>query len=56
MSGVYKEVLLHVNVLQEGGGTLSDQQLTKNNIPVIVDKCISYVELHGKWEFVWNLP
>ncbi len=28
---------------------LEDQQLTKDDVPVIVDKCINFVYAHGKF-------
>lgn len=31
----------------DNGPNLSDQQLSKNNIPVIVEKCINFVYAHG---------
>ncbi|KAM7348009.1 rhoGAP_ARAP and RA_ARAPs domain-containing protein RhoGAP15B isoform 2-T2 [Cochliomyia hominivorax] len=34
-------------VAQNNGFTLGDQQLTKFNVPVIVDKCINFVYIHG---------
>lgn len=34
-------------VAHNNGFTLSDQQLTKFNVPVIVDKCINFVYIHG---------
>ena len=33
--------------LQGSGSTLNDQVLTSDNIPVIVDRCITHVEVHG---------
>lgn len=34
-------------VAHNNGFTLADQQLTKFNVPVIVDKCINFVYIHG---------
>ncbi|XP_037934591.1 uncharacterized protein LOC119668963 isoform X1 [Teleopsis dalmanni] len=34
-------------VAHNNGFSLSDQQLTKFNVPVIVDKCINFVYIHG---------
>ncbi|XP_046803617.1 uncharacterized protein LOC111683202 isoform X1 [Lucilia cuprina] len=34
-------------VAHNNGFTLGDQQLTKFNVPVIVDKCINFVYIHG---------
>ncbi|ELT90848.1 hypothetical protein CAPTEDRAFT_226965 [Capitella teleta] len=31
----------------EGGEYISDQQLTSDDVPLIVDKCINFIELHG---------
>ncbi len=33
---------------QETGGYLIEQQLTVDEVPVIVDKCINFVATHGK--------
>lgn len=32
----------------ENGPTLDDQQLTKDGVPTIVDKCINFIYAHGK--------
>lgn len=34
-------------VAHNNGPQISDQQLTKFNVPVIVDKCINFVYIHG---------
>ena len=31
----------------DNGISLEDQQLTKDDIPVIVDKCVNFVYAHG---------
>lgn len=31
------------------GKALSDQQLTKNGVPIIVDSCIAFVTQYGKF-------
>ena len=33
--------------LQESGGYLIEQQLTVEEVPVIVDKCINFISTHG---------
>lgn len=35
--------------LGRGDGPLDQQQLTETEVPVIVDRCISYITQHGKW-------
>lgn len=30
------------------GANLDEQQLTKHNIPVIVETCMNFIYLHGK--------
>lgn len=32
------------------GNALSDQQLTKNGVPIIVDSCIAFVTQYGEWQ------
>lgn len=32
----------------DNGIQLDDQQLTNDNVPVIIDKCINFVYTHGK--------
>ena len=34
--------------MQESGGYLIEQQLTVEEVPVIVDKCINFISTHGK--------
>ena len=36
-------------VFQNCGDKLIDQQLTFDDIPVVVDKCINFIILHGKF-------
>ena len=40
-----------VNLFQGGGPTIEDQQLTPENVPVIVEKCIKFIEENGKIDF-----
>ncbi|GFN82111.1 ARF-GAP with RHO-GAP domain, ank repeat and ph domain-containing protein 1-like [Plakobranchus ocellatus] len=39
-----------LGAITTSGSTLSDQALTSNDIPVIVDRCITHVEVHGLME------
>ncbi|XP_033742367.1 arf-GAP with Rho-GAP domain, ANK repeat and PH domain-containing protein 2-like isoform X2 [Pecten maximus] len=44
------------NLMRSGGDTLVDQQLTSDDVPVIVDKCLKFIEEHGlKEEGVYRL-
>lgn len=38
----------------ENGLLLQDQQLTKDDMPTIIDKCINFVYAHGKFFFEQN--
>jgi Arf-GAP/Rho-GAP domain/ANK repeat/PH domain-containing protein 2 len=33
--------------LQESGNSLAEQQLTSENVPIIVEKCLGFVAAHG---------
>ena len=33
--------------IQGSGGTLEEQQLTADSVPIIVEKCIKHVDMHG---------
>lgn len=35
------------------GNALSDQQLTKNGIPIIVDSCIAFVTQYGELHYIY---
>ncbi|XP_060080907.1 arf-GAP with Rho-GAP domain, ANK repeat and PH domain-containing protein 1-like [Ylistrum balloti] len=35
------------SLMRSGGNTLVDQQLTSDDVPVIVDKCLKFIEEHG---------
>jgi len=35
-------------LLQEVSHNLEDQQLNKDNVPVLVEKCVEFISLHGK--------
>lgn len=40
-----------------GGGTgLQEQQMSRGDIPIIVDACISFVTQHGEWVLTDNEP
>lgn len=40
-----------------GGGTgLQEQQMSRGDIPIIVDACISFVTQHGEWALTDNEP
>jgi hypothetical protein len=40
-----------------GGGTgLQEQQMSRGDIPIIVDACISFVTQHGEWALVDTEP
>lgn len=34
----------------ENGPSLSEQQLTKDNVPTIVEKCVNFIHTHGTWQ------
>jgi len=34
------------------GSSLKHQQLTKDNIPVLIDKCINFIYTHGKYKLI----
>ena len=36
----------------KNGTSLEEQQLTKDFVPVIVDKCINFVYAHGKCQLI----
>lgn len=36
----------------DNGPNLTDQQLSRNDIPVIVEKCINFVYAHGMYLFL----
>lgn len=38
------------NLMKSGGDTLMDQQLTSDDVPVIVDKCLKFIEENGMRE------
>ncbi|XP_021342197.1 arf-GAP with Rho-GAP domain, ANK repeat and PH domain-containing protein 2-like isoform X1 [Mizuhopecten yessoensis] len=38
------------NLMKSGGDTLIDQQLTSDDVPVIVDKCLKFIDDHGLQE------
>ena len=33
------------------GNTLREQQLSRNDIPIIVDSCIAFITQYGKYEY-----
>lgn len=37
-------------VAHNNGPSLKEQQLTKDNVPVLVDKCINFIYTHGKFD------
>lgn len=39
----------------DNGTSLEDQQLTKDDIPVIVDKCVNFVYAHGRYKIEYVL-
>ena len=41
----YIDALL--TLLKEGGKTLAEHAQSKNGIPIIVERCIDFVETHG---------
>lgn len=36
------------------GALLEQQQLTKNDVPVIVEKCINFIYANGKYNHGWS--
>ena len=44
---LYKVLMYKCCIYQGSGTTLTDQALTANNVPVIVDKCLTHIYLRG---------
>ena len=41
------KVMLESVAFNNGGGSLSELQLTRDDIPVIVEQCVNFVFRHG---------
>lgn len=52
----YCQIWRHIiqEVAHNNGPSLKEQQLTKDDVPVLVDKCINFIYAHGEYNWVLN--
>lgn len=42
-----------MEVAHNNGPSIKEQQLTKGDVSVLVDKCVNFVYTHGKFELLF---